>query len=101
MSLTELIVAMMVTGIVLAIVGTMFVNVAKVTSNSNKTTTRSNTASNIMSAISTVIRPAVDNAVSGAADDPAVVSATPLSLTIYSLVNTNAVSPQPTKVAYS
>jgi prepilin-type N-terminal cleavage/methylation domain-containing protein len=101
MSLMELIVAIMVTSIVLAIVGSMFVNVAKITSNSSATTTRTGTAANVMNEISTVIRPAVNNPVAGNDDaDPAIVSGTALALTIYSFVDASPAAPAPTKVAF-
>jgi Tfp pilus assembly protein PilW len=100
MSIMELIVAIMVTSIVLAIVGTMFVNVVKVTSNSSATTTRTGTAANVMNEISTVIRPAVNNPIAGGDADPAIVSGTPLALTIYSFVDASPSAPAPTKVAF-
>lgn len=102
MSMVELIVTIFVTSIVLAIVGALFVNVFRVTSNSNAATMRSSTAANVMNEISTVIRPATNNPVSNSdTSDPAVVAGTPLSLTIYSLVDTAPDNPAPSKVSFS
>jgi len=101
MSLVELIVVMMVSGVVLAIVGTMFVNVALVTSNANATTTRSSIAANVMNEMSKVIRTSSNNAVAGDDDpDPAIVSGTAKALTVYSYVDTSATAPAPTKVTF-
>ncbi|MBU1589494.1 MAG: prepilin-type N-terminal cleavage/methylation domain-containing protein [Actinobacteria bacterium] len=101
LSLVELIVVMMVTGIVLAIVGSMFVNVALVTANSNQTTTRSSIAANVMNEFSKVIRTASNNAIAGSDDpDPALVAATATSLTVYSYVDTSPTNPAPTKVTF-
>ncbi|MCU1579257.1 MAG: hypothetical protein JWP19_1461 [Rhodoglobus sp.] len=102
MSITELIVSIFVTSIVLTIVGALFVNVVRVTSNANATTTRSSTAANVMNEISTVIRPATKNAIANSdTADPAIVAGTPLSLTIYSLVDTAPDGPAPSKVSFS
>jgi len=100
-SLVELIVVMMITGIVLAIVGSMFVNVAQVTATSNATNTRSSIAANIVNEMSKVIRTSSNNAVDGNDDpDPAVVAATATSLTVYSYVDTSPTNPMPTKVTF-
>jgi Tfp pilus assembly protein PilW len=102
MSLMELIVGMMVSVVLLAIVGAMFFNVVKVTSNANATTTRSSTAANIINEIGTVLRPAVTHPIASSSDDdPAIVSGTPLALTLYSLVDANALTPAPTKVTFT
>lgn len=101
MSMVELIVVMMVSGVVLAIVGTMFVNVALVTSNANATTTRSNIAANIMNEMSKVIRTSSNNAIAGSDDpDPAIVTGTATALTVYSYVDTSATNPAPSKVTF-
>jgi type II secretory pathway component PulJ len=100
LSLVELLVAMMLTSIVLALVGSMFVNVALATSASNATTQRSSAAANTMNELVKVVRQGANNAVSGQTVDPAVVSATSTALTIYSFVDTSPTAPAPTKVAF-
>ncbi len=100
-SLTELIVTVMVTGVIAAIVSTMFLNVALATNNSTATITRNGIATNAMDAVSTVIRTAAVLPVSTSTDpDPAIVAGTGNSLTLYSFVNANPALPAPSKVAY-
>jgi Tfp pilus assembly protein PilW len=102
LSLVEVIVGMAVTTILLAIVATMFISVVKVTSNANSTTTRSSDGANILNEIGTVLRPAVTHPVTGTnVAEPAIVSGTPLAVTLYSLVDTNTTTPAPTKVTFS
>ncbi|CAN5228759.1 hypothetical protein BH09ACT5_BH09ACT5_18700 [soil metagenome] len=102
LSLAELLVAMMISGILLALVGTMFVNVTRITTNSNATTQRSGAAANVVNEVSRVIRTAANNPVSTSPiADPAIVSATPTALTLYSFVDsTNLVTPAPSKVVF-
>lgn len=100
-SLTELIVTMMIMGVVLAIVGSMFVNVAEITANSNATTRKSSVAANIMDAVGEVVRTAANNPIIGSEDaDPAIISGTGSALTLYSFVDTSAKSPELSKVGY-
>lgn len=100
-SLTELIVTVMVTGVIAAIVSAMFLNVALATNNSTATITRNGIATNAMDAVSTVIRTAAVLPVSTSTDpDPAIVAGTGNSLTLYSFVNANPALPAPSKVAY-
>lgn len=101
-SLTELLVTIMIMGIVMTIVGSMFINVARITANSNSTTTKSSVAANLMDAMSKVIRTAANNPVAGQdLADPAIVAATANSVTLYSFVDTSALTPKPTKVRFS
>lgn len=100
-SLVELIVTMMVTGVVLAIVGSMFVNIAFATSTSNATNTRTAISGNIMNEMSKVIRLAANNAVSGSDDpEPAIVTGTATALTVYAYVDTSPTDPKPSKVTF-
>ena len=100
-SLVELIVTMMVTGIVLTIVAAMFINVAKVTADANGTNTRTSVAANVMNEMSKVIRTAANNATASSEDpDPAIVSGTASALTVYSYVDTSPTAPAPTKVTF-
>ena len=101
MSIVELIVVMMITGVMLAAVGTFFVNVALVTTNANASTSRTNVAANIMNEMSKVIRTSSNNAIAGDDDpDPAIVSGTATALTVYSYVDTVATAPAPSKVTF-
>jgi Tfp pilus assembly protein PilW len=101
MSLAELIVTMFVTGILLAIVGSMFINVSRVTASSNASNQRANIAANVMEGITEVIRSAANNSIAGSEDpDPAIVAGTATGLTVYSYSDTVPSLPAPTKVTY-
>ena len=100
MSLAELLVAMFITGILMTLVGTMFVNIARVTTNSNASTSRSGIAGNVMDEISKVVRTATNNPVTGGTSDPAIVSGTTAALTLYSYVDADPLNPAPTKVTF-
>lgn len=100
-SITELVVTVMVSSLVLAMVGSMYVNVALITNNSNATTQRNGVAANVMNEVSSVVRTAAVNPVSGSTTaDPAIVSGTPTSLTVYSFVDTDPAAPAPSKVTF-
>lgn len=101
LTIVELMVSMMISSIVLALVASMFINVAKITSVANATTQRSSVAGNTMDEVSRVIRTATTNAVATSVDpDPALVSATPTALTLYSFVDAAPAAPAPTKVTF-
>jgi type II secretory pathway pseudopilin PulG len=100
-SMIELLVTMLISGIVLAIVGNLLINVVVITGNSNVTTQRNGVATNIMDEVTSVIRTAANNPVSTSVEpDPALVAATATSVTMYSFVDTNATTPAPTKVQF-
>jgi len=100
-SLVELIVTIMITGVVLSIVAAMFINVAKVTADANGTNRRSSIAANVMNEVSKAIRTAANNATASSPDaDPAIVSGTQSALTLYSYVDTSPTAPAPTKVTF-
>lgn len=100
-SLVELLVTILITGIVMSIVAAMFVNVAKVAADANGTNTRTSVAGNVMNEMSKVIRTAANNAVSTSDDlDPAIVSGTVSTVTLYSFVDTSPTAPAPTKVTF-
>jgi prepilin-type N-terminal cleavage/methylation domain-containing protein len=101
LSLIEMLVAMMLSGILLAMVGTLFVTIARSTTTSNLSREASTVAGNAANAMSKSIRFAVQNRVQGQlALDPAVVAATPTTLTIYTLAETQPGSPAPTMVRF-
>jgi hypothetical protein len=96
-----MLVAMMLTGILLAMVGTLFVTIAKSTTQSNLTREASAVAGNAANAMSKSIRFAAQNRVQGQlALDPAVVAAAPTALTIYSLAEAQAANPAPVMLRY-
>ena len=102
MSLVELMVAMLVTGIVLAILGNLFVQVTSAATAANTARASVGTASTAMNAMAKVIRQASPNAIAASTTpDPAVVSGTANALTVYSYVDTSATAPAPTKVTYT
>jgi hypothetical protein len=99
--MVELLVSMMLSAILLALVGTMFVNVAHATIDANRTREGSTSAANIANALSKVVRSSVRNAVSGQANpDPGVLAGTPDSITVYSLVDADSAAPAPVKVRF-
>ncbi len=102
LGMVELLVAMLLSGIVLALVATMFINVARATSQSNLTREAAAVAGNIVNQVAKNVRFAVQNPVAGTtALDPAVVEATPVSLTLVSLADANASTLAPSRVRFS
>jgi len=87
---------------VMAMVGTMFVQVTRITKTSNDTQIYNGLASNAANELSAVLRVATTNAkINVATPDPAIVSGSRSALTIYSLSNTSATSPAPVKVTFT
>lgn len=102
LSLIELLVSALLSLLILAMIGSFFISTAKLTANSTETTNSTNDAANIANEITSVVRVATTLAKSGQAlPDPAIVSGTRESLTIYSLSNTDADNPAPVKVSFS
>lgn len=100
-SMVELLVTILITGIVMSIVAAMFINVAKVAADANGTNTRTSVAGNVMNEMSEVIRTAANNAIASSDDpDPALVSGTTSTVTLYSYVDTSPTAPAPTKVTF-
>ncbi|WP_375400998.1 type II secretion system protein J [uncultured Amnibacterium sp.] len=101
-SLVELLVAISVTTIVLAMIGGLFVAVTKITREGLNTRSSVGTAANAMSEIRRVIREAAPNPVSGGTTTPAVAAGgTDSSLTVISYIDTSTTTYAPTKVAFS
>jgi type II secretory pathway pseudopilin PulG len=101
-SLVEMLVAMMLSGILLALVGTLFVNVARATSESNRTREAATVAGNIANELSKTIRFAVQNRVDGSvALDPAVVDAGESALTLLSLADADTADTAPAMVRFT
>jgi Prokaryotic N-terminal methylation motif len=102
LGLVELLVAMLLSGIVLALVATMFINVARATGQSNLTREAAAVAGNIANQVTKTVRFAVQNPVTGTtALSPAVVEATPASLSLISLADANASTLAPSRVRFS
>jgi hypothetical protein len=100
--MVELLVSMMLSAVLLAMVGTMFVNIARATTTSNQSREGTSTVGTLANELSRVIRSAAQNAVQGQPIlDPAVVAGAPDSLTLYSLTDTDSAAPAPLKVRFS
>ena len=81
---------------------TLFIQTAKITADSNQTSNSKNDASNIANEMTSVLRVATTLAKSGQAiPDPAIVSGSRESLTLYSLSNTSASNPSPVRVTFA
>ncbi|MFC5502765.1 PilW family protein [Lysinimonas soli] len=102
LSLTELLVASMLTLLIIVMVGTMFANTAQLTSNATQNRNSNTVASNIANELRTVIGLAVQVPVSGSTTPlPAVSSGSDSVLVIYSLVDvTDPSNPAPTRVTF-
>ena len=102
LGMVELLVAMLLSGIVLALVASMFLNVARATGQSNLTREAAAVAGNIANQLSKTVRFAAQNPVAGTTVlSPAVVEATPVSLSIISLADANASTLAPSRVRFS
>lgn len=99
LSLAELLVSGLLTIVIMAMVGSMFVQTAKITIASTHTTASNNVASNIANELTSSIRVATTLAKSGQIlPDPAVAEASREKLVIYSLSNTSASNPAPVRI---
>lgn len=102
LSMTELLVAATLTSIVMVMVGSFFVQTAKLTTAASDTRDSNGAASNIANGITSVVRVATTLAKAGSEiPDPAIVSGTRSSLTINSYANTNASNPAPVRVTFT
>jgi Tfp pilus assembly protein PilV len=102
LSLTELLVSSMLTLGILAMVGNMFIQTAAITSQSTQTNNSNNIAANIANEVAATVRVATNLSKSGQAlPDPAIVSGSRESLTLYSLSNTDPDNPAPVRVKYT
>ena len=99
--MSELIVAMLVTSIVLVLVATMFIQTTKVTADSNQTQNSAAVAGNIATELTSTIRMG-SNVLTNTSGvpAPAVIAGNKQSLTIYSFVDAEANAPVPTKVTF-
>lgn len=89
-TVVELLVTMVITGIVLAILGTFFANISRLTNWSGQDRDKTGQAALALDAVRSVVRVAADLPVSGTTTNPAVVKATPTTLTITAYSNASA-----------
>lgn len=104
LSFVELLVASILSLLVLAMVGNMFISVAKITSNSTQVNRSNTVASNMANSITSVLRVATTIPKSGSITPmPAIVKGSGTeNLTIYSLSNvTDPTNPVPVRVTYT
>lgn len=100
-TLVELLVAMLLTGMVMAMAGTFFVNVARSTAASRATRDAMGQTSLAVNAIRNTVTMASDNATSATATMPAVNAGTATSLTVTSYSNTVGTVPAPSLVTFA
>lgn len=102
LSLTELIVAMMVFAMLLAMVGGFIVSAGRANQLNRNLTTTNGAASTAMNEVGRMIRGAVTHPVSGQQiDDPAFVSVASNSITFYTSVNLSGSTANMLEVSYS
>lgn len=100
LSLVELLVGMGLTTLLMILVGSMFVQLTKITTNSTTSQNTTQVASNAANTISSVLGTATTVATSTSVT-PAIVSGTRSSLTLYSYASTDALDPAPVRVAFT
>ncbi|MDR6971507.1 type II secretion system protein [Leifsonia shinshuensis] len=101
-TIAEMLVAMAILGLLLAMVAGFFSLTTKAFTQNQQIGGNAKSASNVMNEISRILRAATENPVSGQAlNDPAFVSATPESVTVYAYVNLASSLEQPVKVQFS
>lgn len=102
LSLVELLVAMGVLSIVMVVVTNLFITVSTATQSANAARSAMGQASNAMDELTRVIRMGTPNPVAGnSAPDPAIMAGTAGGLTVISYVDSNELTPKPTKVEFS
>lgn len=102
LSLTELLVGMGLTTLLMLLVGSMFVQLTKITTTSTQTQNMTQIASNAANAVSSVLGTATTVAVSGqTVADSAIVAGTRSSLTVYSYTNADPLNPAPVRVDFT
>ena len=107
-TLIELVVAASILTLVLGMVSALFINISRTTNDARASRSAMGSAQTSMYELRRVLRVATDNTVAGGTD-PAVVSGSASSLTVYAFVDVNTTatpsttvpSPQPSKVAFS
>jgi Tfp pilus assembly protein PilV len=101
LSMTEILVSMLLTSILLAAAAGMMIQISKITVNSNQTQNSTKQNANVANAMTTVIRMGTQVAQPGDVLLPAVAAGTRSSLTVYSNTSTDPLKPGPTRVTWS
>jgi Flp pilus assembly pilin Flp len=101
LSMTELLVAMFLTLIILAMVGNFFLSTAKITLNAKQNRNTNDVASNVINEVTDAIRVSTDLSKSDGSTDYAILDGSTRSkLIVYTLSNTSATSPAPSKITF-
>ncbi|GGE81889.1 pilus assembly FimT family protein [Mycetocola zhadangensis] len=100
-SLVELLVAMVLLGVASTIVIGLFLSATQTVSMASAIHNDTGTASNVMNAVSKAIRSGTTVRVSGAPNAPALITATPTELVMYSLADSDAVDPRPVRIEFT
>ncbi|MEZ5189582.1 MAG: hypothetical protein R2717_00955 [Schumannella sp.] len=102
LSLSELLIATMLTSIMLVMVGSFFIQTTKLTTSAAEYRESTGTAANMANAITSVLGVATTLSKAGSEiPDAAIVAGTRSSLTVYSYANTTASDPAPVKVTFT
>lgn len=101
LTMTELLVSMFLTSILLAAAGGMMIQVSKITTSSNQTQNSTKIGSNVANAITSTVRVATKVAKSGGVQDPAIVAGTRSSIQFYSNASTDPLNVGPTRITYT
>ena len=102
LSLAEVLVSGLLTVAIMAMIGTMLISVAKLTTQSTQTSKSNNVASNVANEVTSVLRVATTLPKAGAIlPDPAILDGNPESLTIYSLSNVDPSNPAPVRIKFT
>lgn len=101
LTLVELLVAMMLTSLVLAMAGTFYVNVARATASAKATRAAMGQTALAVDAVRRIVMTASDNATSATATAPAVSTATPTTLTVISYSSTTSAVLTPSQVTFA
>lgn len=102
LSLAELLVSGLLTIVIMAMIGSMFIQTAKITVNATHVSKSNNVAANIANELTSAIRVATTLPKSGSAlPDPAIAEGSREKLVFYSLSNTSATDPSPVRITVS
>jgi Tfp pilus assembly protein PilW len=102
LSLTELLITSLLTMVVMALIGSFFIETARLTTVAAQSRETTGVAANIANSLTSVVRMATTLAKSSSEiPDPAIVAGTRSSLTIYSYTNTSATDPAPVRVTFT
>lgn len=101
LSMTEVLVSMLLTSILLAAAGGMIVQVSKITTSSNQTQNSTKISANVANGLSSVLRVSTKIAKPSDVMDPAIVAGTRSSVTVYANANADPMNIGPTRVAFT